>query len=146
MCSRVFTYRTFCSVLVSSSLRPHHQPLVRPDLTRNLCVHFVVRRNIMTSGLKLSWQIEVSDIPEQVEALIAKTRAVYDTVGAVPQEKGNYNNIIKVSVGTLVVGWGGGCLLVSAFSFSWQEQNLQLVQGALKQSVWWKVSSSPSKI
>ena len=54
----------------------------------------------MTSGVKLSWQIEATDIPEQVEALIVKTRAVYDTVGAVAPEKANYNNSIKVSFDT----------------------------------------------
>ena len=60
----------------------------------------------MVSGVKLSWQFEVSDIAEQVESLITKTRAVYDLVGSVAPEKGSYNSVIKVS--TASVGGGGG--------------------------------------
>ncbi|KAK7099636.1 hypothetical protein V1264_022721 [Littorina saxatilis] len=50
---------------------------------------------MMLSGVRLLWQIEVSDIPEQVEALISKTRSVYDAVGALAPEKANYNSVIK---------------------------------------------------
>ncbi|KAL8577751.1 Thimet oligopeptidase [Nucella lapillus] len=49
----------------------------------------------MTSGVKLSWQVDVSDIPEQVENLITKTRGVYDTVATVAYEKATYNSVIK---------------------------------------------------
>jgi hypothetical protein len=51
----------------------------------------------MTTGLRLSWQIEASEIPEQTEALIAKTRAVYDSVGSVGADRTTYANVIKVN-------------------------------------------------
>lgn len=113
MCS-VSSYKTICSVIVRASplLRPIGQTLVRPERTYNLYVHFAIKRT-MVSGVKLSWQFEVSDIAEQVESLIARTRAVYDSVGSVAPEKGSYNSVIKVSTAT--VGGGGGEITVSGF-------------------------------
>lgn len=69
----------------------------------------------MVSGVKLSWQFEVSDIAEQVESLIAKTRAVYDSVGSVAPEKGSYNSVIKVSTASVGWGVGGGGITMSVF-------------------------------
>ena len=53
---------------------------------------------MMVSGVKLSWQVDPADIPEQVEALITKTRAVYDAVGTLAHDKITYQNSIKVKL------------------------------------------------
>ena len=134
MCS-VSSYKTICSVFVRASflLRPFRQSLVRPCLTPNLRVHFVVRHSSMTSGVKLSWQLEVSDIPEQVESLITKTRAVYDAVGSVAPEKGTYSTVIKVSAASDTGSAGAGGTKFRCH-LAYQELNIFSLL-----TVWWEV-------
>nr|KAG5702218.1 hypothetical protein BaRGS_033930 [Batillaria attramentaria] len=49
----------------------------------------------MTTGVKLSWKLTAADIPKSVDALIEKTRAVYDAVGSLSPDEVNYNNVVK---------------------------------------------------
>ncbi|XP_076463244.1 thimet oligopeptidase-like [Babylonia areolata] len=96
MCARVTACRTLSGLLFrSSSGALPYSPSLTPNSVSTLRLDLFVRRTIMIHGVKLGWQIEASEIPEQVEALIAKTRAVYDNVGAVTPEKGTYNSVIK---------------------------------------------------
>lgn len=48
------------------------------------------------SAVRLSWKIAAADIPDLVDGLIGRTKAVYDAVGALPHNQVNYENVVKV--------------------------------------------------
>lgn len=48
------------------------------------------------SAVRLSWKIAAADIPDLVDGLIGRTKAVYDAVGALTHNQVNYENVVKV--------------------------------------------------
>ncbi|PVD23726.1 hypothetical protein C0Q70_16999 [Pomacea canaliculata] len=47
------------------------------------------------SAVRLSWKIAAADIPDLVDGLIGRTKAVYDAVGALTHNQVNYENVVK---------------------------------------------------
>lgn len=79
----------FCSVIiksVSSSL------VVSPSVS----TYVFTKRTMALSAVRLSWKIAAADIPDLVDGLIGRTKAVYDAVGALPHNQVNYENVVKV--------------------------------------------------
>ena len=49
-------------------------------------------------GVKLRWDLAETDFHQRTDALIIKSRAVFDAVGSLKPEEANYENVIQVSV------------------------------------------------
>ncbi len=47
-------------------------------------------------GNRLDWDLTAADIARRTEELIAKSKAVYDSIANLSPDQANYDNVIKV--------------------------------------------------
>ena len=67
------------------------------SLQNSNTVHWSVY-NMACPGNRMKWDLNAEDIGRKAEELMSKSKAIYDSVGAVKPEEANMENVVKVKL------------------------------------------------